>query len=299
MKFLVFGATGLFGSRFLHICKSLGINAHGLTRLDADITDFAAVRECISRHRPQFVVNAVTLKGINECEQEPERAKFVHVHAVREMAIAAAEYSSVYIHTSTNAIFDGTKGAPYTEDDIPHPYNVYGSTKLAGEEVVRAHSSLHYIVRFPILYGHRLKPSPRFVDSMIKALKDNQPLHVADDKIDSFTYVDDAINAVLDLTETRQPWGIYHISNTEFSSYFDFVSNLKQMLGSRSNLIRAKDADFSSLGGKGLCTPLVSSRLKPLRDWREALIDYIQSQSFGAISSRSIAKHRKLEDKNG
>ena len=278
MKLVVFGALGLIGTELKAASVLRGVEYSGFSRSQVDAADNRKIRETILGQKPDVVVNAMTLAGVGPSEDDPGYAFSVHACSARSIAEACSEIDAIYLHTSTNAIFDGTKREPYTEADRPSPINVYGVTKLAGEYIARAYCAQHYIVRFPLIYGVRRQTDARFVDQMVAQLTADQEIHVADDKIDSFTYAKDAANGLLDILDGNTAPGIYHLTNAGSASYYQFVCHLRDQLGSKSAIIRAKDRDFPSPGAKPLRSPLATNKSAPMRSWQAALEEYVDSE---------------------
>ncbi len=113
---------------------------------------------------------------------------------------------------------------------------------------------------------------------MSDRIKKGEELRVADDKIDSPTYTLDAAETIVSLLEKEKPFGVYHITNSGITSYYDLIAKLIEILGADANLVRAKDKDFPALGYKPLRTALKSVKLEPLRSWQDALYAYVTEE---------------------
>lgn len=275
MRFLLFGAAGLFGSEFENACLRRGLPVVALRRPDCDITDPHAIRRVVHEHRPDALVNAAGMIDIDRCEADPEAAFRAHCVSAMAMAEAAVESGAIHVQTGTHLVFDGTSGRAYVEDDRTAPGTVYAATKLAAESLAAWRCPRSYAVRFPTLYGERRNTAVGFVDRMLATLRRGDTVRVADDRMDSTTYAADAADAVIDLVTQGSPWGIHHVANGGPHSYFDFVDELNRQLGSPGVVLRAKDADFRKSIAKPLRVSIVSTKLPPLRPWREALRGYL------------------------
>ncbi len=275
MKILLFGATGCFGTAFDHICDQANYRLIPVSHQDLDIVDYDRVADLIRSEAPEVVVNAVAIVGINPCEADPDRAFAVHASAALNMMRATEETRGIFVQTSTHAVFDGAKRAPYVEDDEVKPLNVYAASKFAAERFAENICSRHIVVRFPTMFGPRRNNSPGFADKMLKLMGDGKDVRVAEDKIDSPTYSFDAAQIVLNLIETNQPNGVYHVANDGELSLFEFVLHLRDRRGFQSKVLPAKDDDFPSPAPKAAYTALASDKLGPHRPWHEALDDYL------------------------
>lgn len=277
MKILVFGVTGLVGTELELASEHYPIELVGVSHVDVELSDYESVRAIIFNERPDSVVNLVAIPSINPCEENPDLAFSLHVTAPLHMIKACAELDSVYVQASSHAVFDGTKEEPYTENDIPNPTNVYGVSKFASEVLSANLCQRHYVIRLATMYGRRRNRSLGFVDKMLELMQNRGELKVADDKIDSPTYAKDVAQSLLKLLTEAPDYGIYHLANSGFVSYFDFVCSLRDQLGIECEIFRAKDSDFPALGLKPLRTALSSVRLKPMRPWEEALAEYVET----------------------
>ena len=216
-KIVLFGSSGCFGTAFSKICKDINnVNLVELSHSDIDVLDEKKVYDCINTLQPDVVINAVSIVGINPCEEKPDLSFSIHATAVRSMAIASEKANAIFVQTSSHAIFDGTSDVPYVESDIPNAGSIYAVSKYSGELIASMWCKKHYIVRFPTMYGPRRNKSFGFVDKVISWLHEGSELNIASDKIDSPTYSLDAALAVYDIIDNDMPYGIWHISNYFF-----------------------------------------------------------------------------------
>jgi dTDP-4-dehydrorhamnose reductase len=271
---LIFGASGQFGTNFVKACDIRQLTYKCIAHNEIDIADEPSVAKLIARLRPAAVINATGIVDIQRCEADPSLAFAVNATAVRGLALACAETGAILIQTSTHLVFDGLKNAPYLESDLPSPNTIYAASKLAGECLALRLCPKTYVVRFPTLYGERRNDAQGFVEKMIDRLRSGAPLRIADDRIDTPTWARDAADAVLALVARGADFGTYHIANTGAVSYFEFINYLARLIGSKSTVEPAKDADFPSSPPKPLRVPLATARMPALRPWREALADY-------------------------
>ena len=175
------------------------------------------------------------------------------------LAKICSKLNIILVQTSTHAVFDGNQSRSYNENDIPKPNNVYSGTKFLSEIFVSSICNKYYILRFPTLYGQRQNKLLGFVDKVIVALKKNQTLKIASDKIDSRLMREMQQRLLLILL--KKSFGIYHLSNNGKISYLKFVNELKKLLKSKSKIISVKDKHFKSLGFKPLRTSMKSKKL--------------------------------------
>ncbi|TRZ76453.1 MAG: NAD(P)-dependent oxidoreductase [Deltaproteobacteria bacterium] len=230
----------------------------------------------IKEHSPHSIVNCIAIPSINPCETEPASAIVLHCNAVLHLANQCAKHDIILVQPSSHAVFDGLKNEAYIEDDLVKATNVYGATKFLSERIAATYCTKHYIPRFPTLYGPRRNKSMGFVDKVIMWIREGRELRIADDKMDSPTYTMDAADKMVSLISEKTPYGIYHIANQGWVSYYDFVLKIREIMKAKNVIHRAKDKEFASICHKPLRTALSSTKIKPLRNYEEALEEYLK-----------------------
>jgi dTDP-4-dehydrorhamnose reductase len=275
MKVVIVGASGTFGTAMEAVCGELGLSSICLTRSECDITQIEQVKDLFKQRRPDVLINAVAMVGINPCEDRPDVAFAVNTTAVAQLARTCEVYGTTLIQPSTHAVFDGMKEGYYTEDDSPRPTGIYSGSKFLAEQFAANLCSRHYIVRLPTMFGRRRNMALGFVDKMLERLLKGEPIKVASDKIDSPTYTLDAAKAVLSIVQESRPFGVYHVSNQGKASYYDFILKVADLIGSTSVVDAVLDEAFPALAHKPLRTALASVKIPPLRTWEAALEEYI------------------------
>ena len=170
MKTIILGANGQLGSDLVKAFRARGHDVAGLTHQDVEVSDAAGLERQWESLKPAVVVNAAAFHNVELCETEPETALAVNALAARHLAAASVKHGFRLIHVSTDYVFDGAKGRPYTEVDAPRPLNCYGNSKLSGEYFIRAGAGDYAIVRVSGLYGAapcRAKKGLNFVKTML------------------------------------------------------------------------------------------------------------------------------------
>lgn len=229
-RWLVFGATGLFGQAALKTLHDRGASVTGAARKGADhrvdlLTPGAAAR-LIETVRPHFVVNAAALVDLAACEAEPERAARIHAGAVAEMAAACAEIGSRLIQISTDQYWSGDRDSLHDETAPVHPPNVYSRTKLAGEDAAGPDA---LVVRTNIAGVRGWTGRPSFAEWACAAIEAEAPLSLFDDYFTSTAQAGQVAQAVIDLAEDGAA-GVFNIAAREPASKHDFVLALAHAL---------------------------------------------------------------------
>lgn len=241
----VIGGNGQLGTDVVAAFARRGFDARALTHADIRVDEAASVNSVIGTLRPAVVVNTAAFHVPAQCERDPERAFAVNALGARNVAQAASAARAVNIYVSTDYVFDGTKGAPYTETDRPHPMNVYGVTKLAGEEFTRGQSEHPLVVRVSGLYGAvpcRAKGT-NFVQKMIDAAGSQSEVRVVTDEILTPTPTTVVADAMVDLVAAGAR-GTFHLSCEGECSWFTFARAIFAEMGFATPLVpvTARDA---------------------------------------------------------
>jgi dTDP-4-dehydrorhamnose reductase len=283
VKVVITGAAGLIGSHLAHTWAR-GHDVLALKRGDLDITDSSAVHRCLSAVRPSLIVNCAVIQ-VDESEQNPSQAQEVNVEGPRSLAAAASRLDSEIIHFSSQYAFDGEPVGrpPYTTEDAPQPVNVYGRTKVASEEAVRHTCARSYIIRTSWVYG---SGKNSFLCTVHNDLRAGKSVRAIVDIWSSTTYVKDLIERMQHILNKRR-YGTYHIVNKGVCSYYEFALEAGRLVGlNRKQLDRlveqVNESDMKRIAPRPRYTPmrcLLSERLglPPMRDWRSALADYVNS----------------------
>ena len=223
MKVLVTGAEGQVGTEMVRLADD-GFRVVGLTRRDLDITDQDAIARRLDEHEPDLLVNCAAYTAVDRAEDEADLAFRVNADAVGRLGQACAARGVGVIHFSTDYVFDGTKEGAYVEDDIPNPLNVYGASKLEGENRLRAAADRHVILRVSWVFG-RIGRS--FVDTILRLARERDELTVVDDQIGTPTPADAAAATVRAIAEhpagLEDAWGTYHFSTMPAVSWCGFA----------------------------------------------------------------------------
>jgi dTDP-4-dehydrorhamnose reductase len=252
-----------------------------LTHADLELTNPVQVRETLIKHRPTLILNTAAYHRVDECEDFPERAFAVNAVAVRELAIAAKEIGAVLAHFSTDYVFDGQQRHPYREVDRPGPLSAYATSKLAGEYFIQAALDRYFLIRTCGLYGlagSRSKAG-NFVETILRLAADGREIQVVGDQIVTPTSVRDLARKVRQLVET-DAYGLYHITNNGECSWYQFAQAILELSGVRPHLIETTSAAYGARAARPAYSVLDNANLRSLglddlREWRDALADYL------------------------
>ncbi|MFP6559979.1 dTDP-4-dehydrorhamnose reductase [Paraburkholderia sp. B3] len=181
---LVTGINGQVGFELLRSLQGLG-RVIGLDRSALDLADLDRVREVVRATKPSIIVNPAAYTAVDKAESDEAMARRLNAETPRVLAEEAAKCGATLIHYSTDYVFDGTKNASYAEDDVTNPQNVYGRTKLEGEQEIAASGCAYLVLRTSWVYGRRGK---NFLLTMLKLGAERPELRVVADQIGAPTW---------------------------------------------------------------------------------------------------------------
>jgi dTDP-4-dehydrorhamnose reductase len=275
LKIAVTGAAGLLGCGLVRV---LG-KAHevfGLTRDHADIRDRASITSAVAQLKPQVVIHCAGIASPDVCETQPAFAFAVNVEGTKNVLHAAQNSGASLALISTDAVFDGRKGAPYTESDHPNPLSVYGRTKVRAEEIVLA-SPETIVFRVSVLFG---RDKIDFISKGLLAAARGETYVVASDQYGSATYIDDAAPAMLYAIGQRA-FGIYHVANTGACTREELARTAVEIAGLDPKAIVGRRLwEMKRPGPRVPYSVLSMSALErigtgKMRSWQKALLEYI------------------------
>ena len=241
MKLLIIGASGVLGSRLYSEAVEKKWNVMGTYcsherdgLFHLDLKDKKSVEKAFSSFHPEAVVLAGGITDVDLCEMRPGLAEDVNIKGTLTLAKKAKEYEARLVFLSTDYIFDGEDG-PYGEKDAPHPINIYGRTKLEGEDIVRSLSKDSLIVRTAQLYGMDSR-ARNFAVKIIHDMKSNKKVYAADDFYCTPTHSGSLSDVIIQLIE-RNKTGVYHAAGTDFINRYDYVDKIADIFGLDKDLI--------------------------------------------------------------
>jgi dTDP-4-dehydrorhamnose reductase len=231
MKVLVTGAKGMLGQDLCPILEDCDFDVIETDIDSMDITDLESVKKVISKNKPDIVIHCAAYTNVDKAEEDKETAYKINAEGTKNIAEVCKEKNITLIYISTDYVFDGTKKGKYLPDDKPCPINVYGDSKLKGEEAVKK-CEKYYITRTSWLYGHHGK---NFVETMI-SLKDKPELKVVDDQIGCPTWTVELANGIVKLITEEMPFGIYHVCGSGHTSWYGFAKKIFELCDLKVNL---------------------------------------------------------------
>lgn len=294
MKVAVIGANGQLGGDVCRSFQRKGDVVSPLTHADIDIANRDSVGKVVGELRPEIIVNTAAMHHVDKCEEQSELAFAVNGAGSRNLALAAKDIGAVLMHVSTDYVFDGAKGSPYTEADSPGPLNVYGNTKLAGEYFIRSIAPKHFVVRTSAIYGTspcRAKGGLNFVELMLKLAKERGEVKVVDSEFVSPTFTAELADQMAALAHT-DAYGLYHATSEGSCSWHEFAREIFERTATKVKLNVAGPNEFPAKVPRPRYSVLENHGLKTrglnlFSDWRDGLQKYLGQRAGRAAASQS------------
>lgn len=291
MNVAIVGGNGQLGCDLLQAFTAKGDHVTALAHSEIEITHPESVERAIVPLQPQVIVNTAAMHHVENCERDPEKAFSVNALGPKNLALVARRLNAILIHFSTDYVFDGTKTAPYLEDDAPRPLNVYGITKLAGEHFVRCSIEKHFVVRTSALYGKnpcRAKSGLNFVELMLKLAKERPEIRVVANEVVSPTWTVELARQIVQLSRS-DAYGLYHATAEGSCSWYEFAREIFSLTNAQVSLKVAGPGEFPAKVSRPSYSVLENHALKRLganlfRPWQDDLRAYL-----GVSNARNCA----------
>jgi dTDP-4-dehydrorhamnose reductase len=276
---LVIGAKGMLGRDLMGVLQASLPNDEiiGWDIEEIDIQKEEDTVFKIEKLRPDIVVHIAAYTDVDGCELDEEKAFAVNAEGTRHVALAASRCRAKMVYLSTDYVFNGNKREPYLESDSPHPLNVYGRSKLKGEQYVQELVKDTLIIRSQWLYGRYGK---NFVTLILQQAGEKRVLSIVNDQIGSPTYTVDLAKAISVLIQFDAQ-GIFHVANSDLCTWYTFGQAILKLSGmGKVRVIPISSKEFGRPAVRPSYSVLNCQKLKKetglaLRPWSEALKDYL------------------------
>ena len=291
-KVLIIGEKGMLGQELVRVfsapsprrAQQGGYEVIAWDRDEIDITNEVQVKEKVGALAPQIIINAAAYNAVDKAEDpaEFELAKKLNGLAPGYLARIARDLSAVFVHFSTDYVFNGEKKEGYFENDEPSPISNYGFSKLMGEREVEKIGGQYFIIRLQKLFGSPASvvgAKKSFFETMLALAQTKKELEVVDEELANFTYAPDLAQRTKYLIENDSPSGIYHITNESNPvTWFGAVKVLFEAAGIKDVKLIPVTADkFPRPAKRPRYSILLNTKLPPLRPWSEALKEFLEN----------------------
>lgn len=278
-KVLVTGASGQLGKCFQKIASEYPeMELRNFNSSELDITDQNRLQQIFSEENPEYCINCAAYTNVEKAEDDEETAFKINAEAVKNLAEVCKNTGTVLIHISTDYVFDGKATNAYRETDVVNPINVYGASKLKGEEYIRQILDQHFIFRTSWLYsefGHN------FFNTILKKAEEGATLNITTSQTGTPTNANDLADFILQLIrEENSEFGLYHYSNLGEATWYDFAKAILEFSGKIDQVTLNKSGYYKTRAERPTYSVLDKQKLqetfkKPVLHWRDSLEDLI------------------------
>ena len=276
MKILVTGVKGQLGYDVVKALESRGHQPVGVDHEEMDLMNNNMIQNFIMNLKPEAIIHCAAYTAVDQAEDEVEICYQINAEAVKVMAECAKKLDIPMIYISTDYVFDGTKASEYVETDIPNPINVYGASKLKGEQYVQQLLEKFYIVRISWVFGIN---GNNFIKTMQRLGNEHDELNIIHDQVGSPTYTAHLAPLLVDMIETDQ-YGIYHATNEGYCSWYEFADEIFKQSQLDVMLHPITTDQYKTKAKRPLNSKMSKQKLSDygfhrLPTWQEALKNYL------------------------
>lgn len=281
MKILVTGANGQLGWGVIKELQKQNVECYGVTRKDFDIIDFVATEKFIADYMPDIVIHCAAYTAVDKAEDEQGLCYLVNASATENIAEICKKINAKMLYISTDYVFDGTKDGFYEVDDKPNPINVYGKTKLLGEQAVQRILDKYFIVRISWVFGEH---GNNFVKTMLRLGKDHKEINVVADQYGSPTYTADLALLLIEMIQTEK-YGIYHATNEGVCTWAEFAEEIFKITDMDVNVRCISTSEYPTMAKRPLNSKMSKNSLQlngfnPLKNWQNSLRKFIKESKI-------------------
>ena len=281
MEVLVTGSNGQLGYDVVKELQKQNIECCGATRQDFDIVDFEATENFIKNYMPDAVIHCAAYTAVDKAEDEQGLCYLVNASATENIAEICKKINAKMLYISTDYVFDGTKDGFYEVDDKPNPINVYGKTKLLGEQAVQKTLDKYFIVRISWVFGEH---GNNFVKTMLRLGKERKEINVVADQYGSPTYTADLAPLLIEMIQTEK-YGVYHATNKGVCTWAEFAEEIFKIAGIEVKVNHITIAEYPTRAKRPLNSRLskekiINNKFIIIRAWEKALREFIEQQEL-------------------
>ena len=280
INLLVTGSSGQLGQCLKQLLLSAtDISCYFAAREDLDITNSDELQRFFSDHNFDYCINTAAYTNVEKAESEQKEAFLINAEGAYSLAKACKKHNVVLLHISTDYVFDGMAKTPYQEQDRTNPLNVYGASKLKGEQHIVDAWNKHFIIRTSWLYSQY---GNNFLNSMLEFAEQKKALTITTQQTGTPTNANDLAQVLVTIIKTGNArYGIYHFSNQGEGTWFDFATAIFKATGEIDAVNLAKTEHYATFAKRPAYSVLNCNKLKVTlgthyKNWEDSLINLIQ-----------------------
>lgn len=276
MKVLVTGIGGQLGYDVMNVLKARQIDCLGADLAEFDITDLAETEKFITSYRPDAVIHCSAYTAVDKAEDNIDLCRAVNAKGPENIAKVCKAIDAKMIYISTDYVFPGTGEQYYEVDDETNPVNIYGQTKLEGENAVKAMLEKYFIVRISWVFG---KNGNNFIKTMLRLGKERDELNIVSDQIGSPTYTADLAELLCDMVITEK-YGTYQATNEGICSWAEFTEEIFKQADIATRVNHIKSAQYPTRAKRPMNSrmskeTLTKAGFHKMPTWQDAIRRYL------------------------
>ena len=271
----ILGGRGMLGTDLVKVCQQQDWDIKVFDLPEFDITNSQQLRQAIDSSG--IIINCAAFTNVDGAESQKELANKINGEAVGRLGELAKKAGKWVLHISTDFVFDGNLERPYVETDVPNPVSAYGSSKLAGEQLLEQSGCKHCIIRVQWTYG---SAGDNFVTKIVRAAKSGKQLKIVDDQVGSPTATSEVAAAICELVPKR-PEGIFHFASMDYVSRYDMAGFVFDKLSLDVDMAPCKTSDYQTPAARPLnsrfdCSKIQALLKEPIKPWQNPLESFLR-----------------------
>jgi dTDP-4-dehydrorhamnose reductase len=282
MNILVTGANGQLGSEIRELApqyKNLNFTFTDIEELD--ITQHHILEKFFFKNKFECIINCAAYTAVDNAEKDKEKVTLLNVTAVKNLAEFSSSMNALFVHISTDYVFDGRNFKPYLESDLTNPKSIYGKSKLDGEVEVIFNAQKAVIFRTSWLYSSF---GTNFVKTIIKLAKEKDSLNIIYDQVGNPTYAGDLAKTILEIVpgyKAKSKFEIFNYSNEGVASWYDFAKEIVEISGLKCTVSPIETKEYPTAAVRPLYSVLNKSKIKKqfnisIPYWKDSLKECIK-----------------------
>jgi dTDP-4-dehydrorhamnose reductase len=274
--FLILGANGQLGKQFKKELAAGGERVIAPEEWDCDITSFEKLAQYIESEAPTVIINCAAYNAVDQAEQQSDTAYLINSKSVEHIAKLCKQLGIFLVHYSSDYVFDGKKNNLYNENDVPNPLNVYGKSKLAGEEAVQRHGGSYLLFRTSWVFG---SGTQNFIYKMNQWAEKNPVLKLSCDEVSVPTSTLDLVSLSL-LSLKKGLKGLYHLTSSDYASRYEWGRYVVRLVSPQTIIIPVPMSTFSSAAQRPLFSAMSNTALErdlgiKIHNWQTAVEKFL------------------------
>jgi len=274
--FLILGANGQLGKQFKKELTARGETVIAPEEKDCDIKNFEKLSRYVEKEAPAVIINCAAYNAVDQAEQQPGTAYLINGKSVEHITILCKQLGIFLVHYSSDYVFDGKKGNLYYENDVPNPLNVYGRSKLAGEEAVQKYGGSYLLFRTSWVFG---SGTQNFIYKMNQWVQKNPVLKLSCDEVSVPTSTLDLASLTL-LSLEKGLKGLYHLTSSDYASRYEWGRYVFRSISPQTIIIPVPMATFPSVAQRPLFSAMSNAALEKdlgikIHNWQGAVDKFL------------------------